>query len=399
MNVIGEPVDFCGPISTAPPSSLGCPRRGGEPMPNTSCAPADSTAFLPIHREAPAFADQSTELQILVTGIKAREPAMLGQSERKERPRWPRARLSLGGVAGPPLIFEKSNLALAPGRGSAGPLPEGRQNRPVRRRRRRQDRVHHGAHQQRRQGSRCGVLVAAALTTRRRLTQAAPRPAGGFSVFAGVGERTREGNDLYREMIESGVIKLGDKARSSARVPGTALLKAYFHILFNSIPRNWGESVVLLCPRPYSPSSGHTHSDLSKCPSRYFIEAFSILAEPGEQVHPGVRPDERAARRARARRPDGCATQSWLRSLHRALKLNAAALTPRFRVAGLTVAEYFRDEEGQDVLLFIDNIFRFTQACCNACSSACSSDCIVVYLSTRLCRCSIRGPDLLMRLL
>lgn len=34
---------------------------------------------------------------------------------------------------------------------------------------------------------------------------------GGFSVFAGVGERTREGNDLYREMIESGVIKLGDK--------------------------------------------------------------------------------------------------------------------------------------------------------------------------------------------
>ena len=35
--------------------------------------------------------------------------------------------------------------------------------------------------------------------------------AGGFSVFAGVGERTREGNDLYKEMIESGVIKLGDK--------------------------------------------------------------------------------------------------------------------------------------------------------------------------------------------
>lgn len=34
---------------------------------------------------------------------------------------------------------------------------------------------------------------------------------GGFSVFAGVGERTREGNDLYREMVESGVIKLGDK--------------------------------------------------------------------------------------------------------------------------------------------------------------------------------------------
>jgi hypothetical protein len=47
-----------------------------------------------------------------------------------------------------------------------------------------------------------------------RLTRA--RPPGGFSVFAGVGERTREGNDLYREMIESGVIKLGDKARHAA---------------------------------------------------------------------------------------------------------------------------------------------------------------------------------------
>lgn len=39
---------------------------------------------------------------------------------------------------------------------------------------------------------------------------------GGFSVFAGVGERTREGNDLYREMIESGVIKLGDKQVDTA---------------------------------------------------------------------------------------------------------------------------------------------------------------------------------------
>ena len=38
-----------------------------------------------------------------------------------------------------------------------------------------------------------------------------PPSAGGFSVFAGVGERTREGNDLYREMMESGVIKLGDQ--------------------------------------------------------------------------------------------------------------------------------------------------------------------------------------------
>ncbi len=86
---------------------------------------------------------------------------------------------------------------------------------------------------------------------------------GGYSVFAGVGERTREGNDLYHEM---------------------------------------------------------------KNP------ALSRSAE-GSKVRSRLRPDERTARRPRPR-----------------------ALT------GLTVAEYFRDEEGQDVLLFVDNIFRFTQA-------------------------------------
>jgi ATP synthase F1 beta subunit len=88
---------------------------------------------------------------------------------------------------------------------------------------------------------------------------------GGYSVFAGVGERTREGNDLYHEMIESGVIKI-DK-------PG------------------------------------------SRCALIY-----GQMNEP-----PGAR--------------------------------------ARVGLTGLTVAEYFRDEEGKDVLLFIDNIFRFTQAC------------------------------------
>ena len=87
---------------------------------------------------------------------------------------------------------------------------------------------------------------------------------GGFSVFAGVGERTREGNDLYHEMIESGVIKTDGKGSKAALVYG------------------------------------------------------QMHAPPG----------------ARAR----------------------VALT------GLTVAEYFRDKEGQDVLFFVDNIFRFTQA-------------------------------------
>ena len=91
---------------------------------------------------------------------------------------------------------------------------------------------------------------------------------GGYSVFAGVGERTREGNDLYYEMIESGVIKVNG-----------------------------------------------TDTTGSRCTLVY-----------GQMNEPPV---------ARAR--DG--------------------------ITGLTVAEYFRDQENQDVLLFVDNIFRFTQAC------------------------------------
>ena len=87
---------------------------------------------------------------------------------------------------------------------------------------------------------------------------------GGFSVFAGVGERTREGNDLYHEMIDSGVIKPEGKGSKAALVYGQ-------------------------------------------------------MNEP-----PGAR--------------------------------------ARVALTGLTVAEYFRDQEGQDVLFFVDNIFRFTQA-------------------------------------
>lgn len=91
---------------------------------------------------------------------------------------------------------------------------------------------------------------------------------GGYSVFAGVGERTREGNDLYYEMIESGVIKLEGNDTTGSRC---ALV-------------------------------------------------YGQMNEP-----PGAR--------------------------------------ARVGLTGLTVAEYFRDEENQDVLLFVDNIFRFTQAC------------------------------------
>jgi F-type H+-transporting ATPase subunit beta len=91
---------------------------------------------------------------------------------------------------------------------------------------------------------------------------------GGVSVFAGVGERTREGNDLYHEMIDAGVIKLGENGSTE------------------------GSKVALV---------------------------YGQMNEP-----PGAR--------------------------------------ARVALSGLAVAEYFRDEEGQDVLFFVDNIFRFTQA-------------------------------------
>src|SRR3984885_9117341 len=91
---------------------------------------------------------------------------------------------------------------------------------------------------------------------------------GGVSVFAGVGERTREGNDLYHEMVDAGVIKLGENGSTE------------------------GSKVALM---------------------------YGQMNEP-----PGAR--------------------------------------ARVGLSGLCMAEYFRDEEGQDVLFFVDNIFRFTQA-------------------------------------
>ncbi len=91
---------------------------------------------------------------------------------------------------------------------------------------------------------------------------------GGVSVFAGVGERTREGNDLYHEMVDAGVIKLGENGSTE------------------------GSKVALV---------------------------YGQMNEP-----PGAR--------------------------------------SRVALSGLSLAEYFRDEEGQDVLFFVDNIFRFTQA-------------------------------------
>src|SRR5712672_2797982 len=164
LNVIGEPVDERGPIVTKMRS--------------------------PIHRPAPEFVDQSTEAQILVTGIKVVDLL---------------APYSKGGKIG---LF-----------GGAG----------------------------------VGKTVII-----QELINNIAKAHGGYSVFAGVGERTREGNDLYHEMQEAGVI----------------------------------DRLAMV---------------------------FGQMNEP-----PGSR--------------------------------------LRVALTGLTIAEYFRDEEGKDVLLFIDNIFRFTQA-------------------------------------
>src|SRR5437868_13741548 len=170
MNVIGEPIDERGPIG--------------------------SDLKSPIHRAAPTFTDQSTEAEILVTGIKVVDLL---------------APYAKGGKIG---LF-----------GGAGV------------------------------GKTVIIME---------LINNIAKAHGGVSLFAGVGERTREGNDLYHEMIESGVIKIDGP----------------------------GSKVALV---------------------------YGQMNEP-----PGAR--------------------------------------ARVGLTGLTAAEYFRDEEGQDVLFFVDNIFRFTQA-------------------------------------
>jgi len=108
---------------------------------------------------------------------------------------------------------------------------------------------------------------------------------GGLSVFAGVGERTREGNDLLREFLESGVINYGDEFRESME------------------NGEW---------------------DLSKVDAEALKKSQATLVFGQMNEPPGAR--------------------------------------ARVALSGLTVAEYFRDEVSRDILLFIDNIFRFTQA-------------------------------------
>jgi F-type H+-transporting ATPase subunit beta len=171
LNVLGQPVDNMGPVNTE--------------------------KHFPIHRSAPEFSEQATELEMFESGIKVidlLEPYLRG------------GKIGLFGGAG----VGKTVII--------------------------QELIHNIAMKH-----------------------------GGVSVFAGVGERTREGNDLWLEMQESGIVD----------------------------PKDWTKSKVAL--------------------------VYGQMTEP-----PGAR--------------------------------------LRVGLTGLTVAEYFRDEEGQDVLLFIDNIFRFTQA-------------------------------------
>ncbi len=170
VNVVGEPVDEGKPLETG--------------------------KTYPIHRPAPAFIEQATETEIMVTGIKVVDLL---------------APYAKGGKVG---LF-----------GGAGV------------------------------GKTVIIME---------LINNVAKGHGGYSVFAGVGERTREGNDLYHEMRESGVI----------------------------VPEGTGSKVALV---------------------------YGQMNEP-----PGAR--------------------------------------ARVGLTGLTMAEYFRDDEGQDVLFFVDNIFRFTQA-------------------------------------
>src|SRR4029078_5096485 len=192
LNVIGEPVDTLGDVKYE--------KR------------------YPIHRHAPTFEEQSTELQMFETGIKVIDlvqPFLRG------------GKIGLFGGAGvgkTVIVMELIN-SIAKGR-------------------------------------------------------------SGFSVFAGVGERTREGNDLLREMVESQVIQFGDAFNKHFHDTGEFDMKK---VDMNTI----GQSKVALI--------------------------YGQMTEP-----PGAR--------------------------------------LRVALSGLTVAEYFRDAEKKDVLLFIDNIFRFTQA-------------------------------------
>lgn len=207
INVIGEPIDERGPINT--------------------------TKYRPIHRDAPAFSEQGSGAELLITGKLISSIKITRLFNQRYSLFFFRFR-SFSNILIIIYIGIKVVDLLAPyARGGKIGLFGGA-------------------------GVGKTVLIM-------ELINNVAKKHGGYSVFAGVGERTREGNDLYHEMIQSGVIKIDAPGSKAALVYGQ-------------------------------------------------------MNEP-----PGAR--------------------------------------ARVGLTGLTVAEYFRDEENQDVLLFIDNIFRFTQAC------------------------------------
>jgi ATP synthase F1 beta subunit len=183
----------------------------GEPIDERG--PIDTTMYRPIHRDAPSFEEQGSGADLLITG-KIQSPA-------RDLNKWLFIGIKVIDLLAPYARGGKIGLFGGAGVGKT-------------------------------------VLIM-------ELINNVAKKHGGYSVFAGVGERTREGNDLYYEMIESGVIVQDGPGSKAALVYGQ-------------------------------------------------------MNEP-----PGAR--------------------------------------ARVGLTGLAVAEYFRDEENQDVLLFIDNIFRFTQAC------------------------------------
>ncbi|CAI7761854.1 unnamed protein product [Closterium sp. NIES-54] len=242
MNVIGEPIDEKGPL--------------------------ESPHSLPIHREAPLFTDQSTEQEILETGIKVVD--LLAPYQRG-------GKIGLFGGAGvgkTVLIMELiNNIAKAH---------------------------------------------------------------GGFSVFAGVGERTREGNDLYKEMIESGVIKLGDKQLESkcALVYGQMNEPHVFPLLpppFSPLP---------FLPPPFPPPP--------------FVPPFPLPLFPpfSRPAHPIFPPSSPPPSLPPTPPPSFSCTHLGGGQGGGGIRVGAE------RAEGGGYGDY----EGQDVLFFVDNIFRFTQA-------------------------------------
>ena len=163
---------------------------------------------------------------------------------------------------------------------------------------------------------------------------------GGFSVFAGVGERTREGNDLYREMIESGESAFTLETQAGL-LP--TLLQPQDCPGYGTVVRVAAvKHLPLLC---CSVSIGKLAAQLlaSSAPAHHRPCPHSCCLAPGVIKLGAERGNSKCTLvYGQMNEPPGARA--------------------RVALTGLTVAEYFRDVEGQDVLLFVDNIFRFTQA-------------------------------------